>query len=55
MRRLAVSTTALDLLGVACLSLFAFAIWPPLCLAVIGVASLLISWRIASSSKAPTA
>lgn len=38
-------TTALDLLGVACLAVFAFAVWPPACLLVIGVAALLMSWR----------
>lgn len=38
-------TTALDLLGVACLAAFAFFVWPPACLGVIGAAALLISWR----------
>ena len=37
-------TTYLDLLGVMCLALFAFSVWPPACLLVIGVAALLISW-----------
>jgi hypothetical protein len=37
-------TTYLDILGVCCLSLLAFSIWPPLCLGVIGVAALLASW-----------
>lgn len=37
-------TTALDLLGVACLALFAFAIWPAASLLVVGVAALAISW-----------
>lgn len=36
-------TTYLDMLGVSCLSLFAFAVWPPACLLVMGVAALLIS------------
>lgn len=36
-------TTFLDLLGVACLATAAFFAWPPLCLAVIGVAALLVS------------
>ena len=36
-------TTYLDLLGVCCLALFAFAIWPPACLLVMGIASLLMS------------
>lgn len=38
-------TTYLDLLGVACVAFFAFAVWPPACLLVVGVAALLISWR----------
>lgn len=38
-------TDVLDLVGVSCLALFAFAVWPPACLAVVGVAALLISWR----------
>lgn len=37
-------TTYLDLLGVMCLALFAFSVWPPACLLVMGVAALLISW-----------
>lgn len=37
-------TTILDLLGVACFALFAFAIWPPACLLVLGVAAMWISW-----------
>jgi hypothetical protein len=41
-------TTYLDLLGVACLALFAFAIWPPACLLVMGVAALLMSWMASS-------
>ena len=38
-------TDVLDLLGVCCLSLFAFAVWPPACLLVVGAAALLVSWR----------
>ncbi len=38
-------STAFDLLGVCCLSLFAFAIWPPACLLVFGAAGLLASWK----------
>lgn len=41
-------TDALDLLGVCCIALFAFAIWPPACLLVMGVAALLMSWKAAS-------
>jgi hypothetical protein len=44
-------TTYLDLLGVACLALFAFAIWPPACLLVVGAAALLMSWA-ADQAKA---
>ena len=36
-------TDALDLLGVCCLALFAFAVWPPACLFVMGAAALLMS------------
>lgn len=36
-------TDAFDLLGAACLALFAFAIWPPLTLLVVGVATLVAS------------
>lgn len=38
-------STYLEVLGVLLLALFAFAIWPPACLFVMGVAALLISWR----------
>lgn len=38
-------TDYLDILGVFLLALFAFAIWPPASLLVMGVAALLISWR----------
>jgi hypothetical protein len=38
-------TIALDLVGVGSLAAFAFFVWPPACLLVIGVAALLISWR----------
>lgn len=39
-------TTLLDLLALACVAIFAFALWPPLCLLVIGGAAALISWRL---------
>jgi hypothetical protein len=42
-------TTYLDLLGAACLVIFAAAVWPPACWLVAGVVLLLISWRRASS------
>lgn len=38
-------TTFLDLLGIACLAAFAFFVWPPACLIVIGVAALAMSWK----------
>ena len=41
-------TTALDLLGVACLAVFAWFVWEPLPIAVIGLASLAASWRASS-------
>lgn len=37
-------STILDLLGVACLALFAFSVWPPACLLVVGVAALAMAW-----------
>ncbi len=40
-------STWLELLGVTCLAAFAFAIWPPACLLVVGVAALLIAWKAA--------
>lgn len=36
-------TTFLDLVGVACLSLFAWFVWAPAALLIIGMAALLIS------------
>lgn len=38
-------TTYLDLLGIACLVIFAAAVWAPACWLVAGLALLLISWR----------
>lgn len=38
-------TDVLDLAGIICLALFAFAVWPPAALLVIGAAALLVSWR----------
>lgn len=43
-----VKTVALDLLGVACLALFAYALYAPACLLVMGVAALAVSWRESS-------
>lgn len=37
-------TTAADVIGVACLTLFAFSIWPPAALLVFGLACLTASW-----------
>lgn len=39
-------TTLLEVAGVACLALFAFAIWPPACLLVMGAALFLASWSV---------
>ena len=39
-------TTYLDLMGVSCLSLFAYAIWPPAVLLAVGAAALLVSWGL---------
>lgn len=38
-------TTYLDLAGLLMLALFAFAIWPPACLLVMGAGALLMSWQ----------
>ena len=38
-------TTVLDLLGIACLAAFAFLVWPPAGLLVLGLAALIVSWR----------
>lgn len=43
-------TTYLDILGVFCLSVFAFSIWPPACLLVMGVAALAMSY-VATRSR----
>ena len=40
-------TTALDLVGVACLATFAFLLFPPSALLVVGVAALFASWKAA--------
>lgn len=37
-------TTLLEVLGVLCLAFFAFSVWPPACLLVVGVAALGMSW-----------
>lgn len=37
-------TTVLDLLGVVCLAVFAWFVWPPAVLAVVGVALLAVSF-----------
>jgi hypothetical protein len=46
-------STALDLLGMALLAAFAYFLWPPAALLVLGVACLLISWRRSSTSEEP--
>ena len=38
-------TTVLDLLGVACLAVFAWFVWEPLPLLIVGLSALLVSWR----------
>lgn len=47
-------TTFLELFGVFCLAAFAFFLWPPACLLVVGVAALWVSWQ-STASKAPDA
>lgn len=39
-------TDALDLLALGCVALFAFAVWPPLCLLVVATAAVLLSWKL---------
>lgn len=41
-------TTTLDLLGLALLAAFAWFVWPPATLAVLGLGALVISWRLTS-------
>lgn len=38
-------TVVLDLLGISLLAAFAFMVWPPLPLLVVGLAALYASWR----------
>jgi hypothetical protein len=47
-----VLTTALDLLAIALLAAFAYFIWWPLMLAVIGAGCLVASWRIEAAKRA---
>lgn len=39
-------TTLLDLLGLLLLAAFAWFVWPPATLAVLGIGALLASWRL---------
>lgn len=39
-------TTYLDLVGVTCLCLFAYAIWPPAVLLAAGIAAIVLSWAL---------
>lgn len=39
-------TTLLDIAGALLLALFAFFVWPPAALLVLGASALLVSWRI---------
>lgn len=45
-------TTALDLLGIAAVSTFAWFVWPPLPLLVVGLACLAASWRATTTEPA---
>lgn len=44
-------TTLLDLLGVACLAAFAWFLWPPAALAVVGVLALLASRQLTTQRR----
>lgn len=44
-------TTLLDLLGAAALGAFAWFVWPPAVLLVVGVAILVTSWRTAKAAQ----
>lgn len=46
-------TTILDITGVTCLALFAYSLWAPACLLVVGISALLVSWRSVESKPAP--
>lgn len=39
-------TTYLDLMGVTCLCLFAYSVWPPAVLLAAGAAALVVSWGL---------
>lgn len=43
-------TTVLEILGIACLAAFAYAVWEPAAFGVTGVACLVLSWRIERGS-----
>lgn len=40
-------STVLDLVGVVCLAVFAYLLFPPAALVVVGVAALVASWKAA--------
>lgn len=40
------TTDALDLLALSCVALFAFAVWPPLCLLAVAAGAALLSWKL---------
>jgi hypothetical protein len=42
-----VLTTLLELAGIGLLAAFAWFIWPPACLLVLGVAAVVLAWRLA--------
>lgn len=45
------ASTLLDLLGVACLAVFAYILFPPAALAVVGLAALLISRQMSYGAR----
>lgn len=46
-------TTALDLAGALAIAAFAWFVWPPLVLLVLGAAALLISWQLERKARPP--
>lgn len=41
-------TTLLELFGILALAAFAWFVWPPACLLVLGVAAILLAWVLSS-------
>ena len=44
-------TTVLDILGVVCIAVFAWFVWPPLVLLVVAAGALVASWSATRAGK----